>query len=214
MFMRQPTKGLVRIEAKDRAVLEPEDAKDLIDEAIERAEDKHDDSERAERAKERKFRDRVSLLVGAFAVGLAIIHMAAAGKQRESLRLGIEASDTFAYMQAKIVRETVLKTAADGRDNSGPNKDWSKEAKRLRAPDKAGHGIGQLQQSGEKQRAEAEHSASMGEQYEIGETALQMAIVLLSIALIARSWAIAGGASIIAVSGIAFAVVTKLGVLF
>jgi hypothetical protein len=191
-------------------MLEPEDAKDLIDEAIERAEDKHDGSERQERAEERKFRDRVSLLVGAFAVGLAFVHMAASGAQRESLRLGIEASDTFAYMQAKIVRETVLKTAAAAQNNPPESTDWAKEAKRLRAPDKAGHGIAQLQQAGEEQRANAERSATFGEHYEISETALQMAIVLLSIALIARSWLVASGASLIALSGIAFAILTKL----
>ncbi|WP_293882017.1 DUF4337 family protein [Sphingomonas sp.] len=194
-------------------MLEPEDAKDLIDEAIERAEDKHDDSERDERAKERKFRDRVSLLVGIFAVSLAFVHMAAAGAQRESLRLGIEASDTFAYMQAKIVRETVLKTATADQNNAAGSGDWAKEAKRLRAPDKAGHGITQLQKSGEQQRETAEHSATIGEHYEISETALQMAIVLLSIALIGRSWVVASGASLIALSGIAFAILTKLGVI-
>ncbi|MDB5715325.1 MAG: hypothetical protein JWO15_2722 [Sphingomonadales bacterium] len=194
-------------------MLEPEDAKDLIDEAIERAEDKHDDSERQERVRERKFRDRVSLLVGAFAVSLAFVHMAASGAQRESLRLGIEASDTFAYMQAKIVRETVLKTAAADQSNAIAGADWAKEARRLRAPDKAGHGIAQLQQTGEDQRVNAERSATVGEHYEISETALQMAIVLLSIALIGRSWVVAGGASLIALSGIAFAILTKLGAL-
>jgi hypothetical protein len=192
-------------------MLEPEDAKDLIDEAIERADDKHDDSERQERARERKFRDRVSLLVGAFAVALAFVHMAASGAQRESLRLGIDASDTFAYMQAKIVRETVLKTAAADKKNAVASSDWAKEAKRLRAPDKAGHGIAQLQKAGEEQRTNAENSAIVGEHYEISETALQMAIVLLSIALIGRSWIVAGGASLIALSGIAFAILTKLG---
>jgi hypothetical protein len=192
-------------------MLDPEDAKDLIDEAIERAEDKHDDGERQERAKERKFRDRVSLMVGAFAVGLAFVHMAASGAQRESLRLGIEASDTFAYMQAKIVRETVLKTAAATQNNATSSTDWAKEAKHLRAPDKAGHGIAQLQHAGENQRATAEHSATVGEHYEISETALQMAIVLLSIALIGRSWVVASGASLIAISAIAFAILTKIG---
>lgn len=103
--------------------LEPEDAKDLIDDAIERAEEKASATELGERAKDRTFRDRVSLLVGGFAVALAIVHMAAAGAQRESLLKGIEASDSFAYMQAKIVRETVLLTAAE---SGGPTRLTSK----------------------------------------------------------------------------------------
>lgn len=65
--------------------MEATDAKDLIEEAIERSELKNEEVEKAERSKERMFRERVSLMVGGFAVALAVIHMAAAGAQRESV---------------------------------------------------------------------------------------------------------------------------------
>ena len=52
--------------------MEPTDAKDLIDEATERAKEHHDAEAALERAKERSFRDHVSLLVGVFAVVLTI----------------------------------------------------------------------------------------------------------------------------------------------
>jgi hypothetical protein len=192
--------------------LEPEDAKELIDDAIERAEEKVTATEKEERTKDRTFRDRVSLLVAGFAVALAIVHMAAAGAQRESLLKGIEASDSFAYMQAKIVRETVLLTAAESAGASEADKQkWTTEAQRLRAPDEAGHGIGQLQEQGAKQRSEGTEAATAGESYELGETCLQLAIVLLSIALIARSVLIATAASIFALGGIALAVATHFG---
>ncbi|TPG49668.1 DUF4337 family protein [Sphingomonas glacialis] len=194
-------------------MVEAADAKELIDDAIERAEAERDAGERAERATERAFRDRVSLMVGGFAVSLAVIHMAAAGTARESLLKGIEASDTFAYMQAKIVRETVLKTAAQGGGGApADRRDWSAEAARLRAPDTAGHGIGQLQAKGDALREEGTHAARAGEGYELGETALQLAIVLLSIALIARSRPIVVGAAGLAVVGVATAIATALGV--
>ena len=193
--------------------MEPTDAKDLIDEAIERAEEHHDAEAALERAKERRFRDRVSLLVGVFAVVLAIVHMSAAGAQRESLLKGIEASDTFAYMQAKIVRETVLKTAAASGHAPAQIAEWSTEARRLRENDAAGHGIKQLQVAGAAQRNEGNSSASAGEKYELAETALQLAIVLLSIALIARSVWITLTASTFAVAGIALAIATHFGVL-
>ena len=95
-------------------MIEPADAKELIDDAIERAESHRDVAETAERAAERTFRDRVSVLIGVFAVTLAIVHMAAAGAVRESLLHAVEASDTFAYMQAKIVRETLQSCGAVG----------------------------------------------------------------------------------------------------
>jgi hypothetical protein len=59
--------------------MEPADAKDLIDQAIERAEESATAADRIEHDRERRFRDRVSLLVGGFAVALAIVHMNAAG---------------------------------------------------------------------------------------------------------------------------------------
>lgn len=191
--------------------MEASEAKDLIDEAIERAEAKEEHEESAERIAERSFRDRVSILIGIFAVCLAVVHMAAAGSARESLLRGIEASDTFSYMQAKIIRETVLKTASAGTADSSNRTAWASEAKRLRQPDRAEHGIGQLQAKGEDLRREGKAAATAGEGYELGETALQMAIVLLSIALVARSRPITYGACALALAGISVAVMAKLG---
>ena len=194
-------------------MVEATDAKDLIDEAIERAEGERTVAENAERLIERRFRDRVSLLVGILAVSLAIVHMAAAGAARESLLKGIEASDTFNYMQAKIVRESIAKTAAKSAAFAATDREkFADEAMRLRSADAKGHGIGQLQTTGEKQRDEGAHAATAGEGYELGETALQLAIVLLSIALVARSRAIVAGAAIFAITGIAVAVLTAAGV--
>lgn len=194
-------------------MVEATDAKDLIDEAIERAEGERTVAENAERLIERRFRDRVSLLVGILAVSLAIVHMAAAGAARESLLKGIEASDTFNYMQAKIVRESIAKTAAKSAAFASVDREeFAAEAKRLRGADANGHGIRQLQATGEKQRDEGAHAATAGEGYELGETALQLAIVLLSIALVARSRAIVAGAVIFAVAGVAVAALTAAGV--
>ena len=192
--------------------MEPADAKDLIDQAIERAEESSNAADRKERESERRFRDRVSLLVGGFAVALAIVHMNAAGAQRESVLEHIAASDSFAYMQAKIVRETVLKTAAAQPGASPADRaDWAREAARLRTADRAGHAIGQLEQAGAEQRAAGERAAHRGEGFELGETALQLAIVLLSIAMVARSKWITLGASIVAGGGILLAIAVVFG---
>lgn len=194
-------------------MVEAADAKELIDEAIERAESERSEVDSAERTRERTFRDRVSVFVGILAVSLAIVHMAAAGAARESLLRGIEASDTFNYMQAKIIRETVVKTAA--RSSVVAEADrlaLATEAKRLRDADAAGHGIGQLEAAGKQQRVEGRRAAAAGEGYELGETALQLAIVLLSIALVARSGAIVGGAAIFAAAGLGTALLTAAGI--
>jgi hypothetical protein len=192
-------------------MVEPADAKELIDAAIERAESERDDVDATERASEKRFRNSVSLMVGVAAVTLAVIHMAAAGAARESVLHGIEASDTFNYMQAKIVRETVAKAAAQSSAIEPTSRaEWAAEAKRLRAPDAKGHGIPQLEVTGARERAEGQRAARAGESYELGETALQMAIVLLSIALVARSRLIVGGALLLGLLGAAAAVATAM----
>ena len=191
-------------------MVEPEDAKELIEEAIEEAEK----VDRAERAIEKRFRDRVSVLVGAFAVLLAIIHVAAASNAREGVLKTIEASDTYNYMQAKIIRETISKTAAEAPSLTPSAKaDLLKEASKLRNPDKAGHGIPQLQVQADRLREEGELSSKKGEWYEFAETAMQVAIVLLSIALVARSWAIVIGAVSLAGVGVLLAATTAAGLL-
>lgn len=193
-------------------MVEPADAKELIDQAIERAEEERDAVENVDRATETRFRDQISILIGILAVSLAIIHMAAAGAARDSLLKGIEASDTFAYMQAKITRETVYKTASASRGNDDATKSkWLAEANRLRAPDQAEHGIGQLQTKGERLRKEGRSAADAGEGYELGETALQMAIVLMSIAIVARSRRILAGALLLGGLGIGAAIATATG---
>lgn len=191
-------------------MVEPADAKELIDEAIEEVER----ADKAERAVEKKFRDRVSILVGLFAVLLAIIHVAAATDARESLRKTVEASDTYNYMQAKIIREAIFKTSAQNPSfDAASRAGMLKEADRLRKPDKAGHGIVQLQKQGDQFRDEGETSGKKGEWYELAETAMQVAIVLLSIALVARSWAIVAGAVSLATLGGVLALATAMGLL-
>jgi hypothetical protein len=191
--------------------MEASEAKDLMDEAIERSEEQHGRDESLEHVAERTFRDRLSVLIGIFAVCLAVVHMAAAGSARDSLLLGIEASDTFAYIQGKIVRETVLEKANGAAADHVQRDAWMNEAKRLRQPYRAAHGAGQLQAEGEDLRREGKATAVAGEGYKLSETALQMAIVLLSIALVARSRQITYGACALAIRGIGCAILARTG---
>lgn len=189
-------------------MLEASEAKELIDEAVE-----VEDKERAAEEKvERAFRNRVALMVGMFAVLLAIIHMAAAGAARESLLTAVQASDTYNYMQAKTVREAVYKTAAaEGSVSAVDRAAFAAEAKRLRTPDKGGHGIDQLRDKGHELERENAVARRQSEGYELGETALQVSIVLLSIAIVARSRAIVFGAGAFALLGVGLALATRAG---
>jgi len=189
-------------------VVEPADAKELIEEAIEEVER----VDHKERQLEKRFRDRVSVLVGIFAVLLAVIHVEAASSARESLLRTVKASDTYNYMEAKIIRESLLKTEAQNPSFDAATKAaMLKEAARLRDPDAAGHGIVQLQKTADQLRDEGEAASKSGEWFELAETAMQVAIVLLSIALVARSTAIVAGAAGLALAGVIIAAATAMG---
>jgi hypothetical protein len=191
-------------------MVEPEDAKELIDEAIEEA----GKADRAERDSEKRFRNGVSILVGLFALLLAIIHVEAAGNARDGVLKTIQASDTYNYMQAKIIREAILKTGAQVPSlDPAVKAGMLKDAAKLRAPDKAGHGISQLQPEADRLRDEGQLASKKGEWFEFAETALQVAIVLLSIAMVARSWGIVAGASTLAGIGVILAAATAIGLL-
>ncbi len=190
-------------------MVEPADAKELIDDAIERAEAREDARESTQRSLERDFRNRVSLLVGIFAAALAFVHVVGASNARAGLFDTIEASDTYAYMEAKIIRETVLTSAAAGASIPGDQRaKLLIDAARLRHPDRAGHGIDQLRRKADALRERGKKGAELGERFELSETGLQIAIVLLSIALIAQSWRVVLGASLIATGAIVAALVT------
>jgi len=190
------------------AVVEPADAKELIEEAIEEVER----VDHKERQLEKRFRDRVSVLVGIFAVLLAVIHVEAASSARESLLRTVKASDTYNYMEAKIIRESLLRTEAQNPSFDAAIKAaMLKEAARLRNPDAAGHGIVQLQEAADRLRDEGEAASKSGEWFELAETAMQVSIVLLSIALVARSTAIVSGAAGLALVGVIIAAATAMG---
>ena len=189
-------------------MVEPADAKELIEEAIEEVER----VDQKKRQLEKRFRDRVSVLVGIFAVLLAVIHVEAASSARESLLRTVKASDTYNYMEAKIIRESLLKTEAlNPSFDAGTKATMLKEAARLRNPDAAGHGIVQLQRTADQLRDEGEAASKSGEWFELAETAMQVAIVLLSIALVARSPAIVTGAAGLALVGVIIAAATAVG---
>ena len=186
-------------------MLEASEAHELIDETIERLEQ----AEESTAKKERRFRDQLSLLVGVFAVMLAIVHLIGAGYLRENVVDTIRASDTYNYMQAKKIRQSVLEVGA----LSAPPAERARlltAAAALKGPDAKGHGIDQLQKQADELAADGVKAGEAGERYEWAETALQMAIVLLSIAMIASSRAIALGATVVAALGIGVAAATYL----
>src|SRR5919202_1032757 len=77
------------------------DAADAIREAAE------------ERARDARFRQRAAIGIGVLAMLLAITGLGGANATKEMLNANIQASDTYAFYQAKNIRQTSNQLAAD-----------------------------------------------------------------------------------------------------
>ncbi|MHB8618171.1 MAG: DUF4337 domain-containing protein [Chloroflexota bacterium] len=84
--------------------MDPVDAADHIRDAVE--------SERAQHRSEERFRTRVAVAIAFLAMLLAIASLGGQNATKETINANIQASDAFAFYQAKNVRQTANQLAA------------------------------------------------------------------------------------------------------
>src|SRR5712664_2306208 len=89
----------------------------------------------------------VALLISILALVLAFSETLGKGAQTAALAMNIEASNLWAFFQAKTIRQTVLRTAAEEQEASGANNDaskkieaWRKTAQRYQSEPETGEG--------------------------------------------------------------------------
>src|SRR5689334_4439687 len=70
----------------------------------------------------------VALLISVLALVLAFAETLGKGAQTGALDSNIEASNLWAFFQAKTIRQTVLRTAAEGVQSGGPSEAQKKQA--------------------------------------------------------------------------------------
>ena len=74
----------------------------------------HESMEQAEQAKEASSENRkIALLIAVIALFLALSETLGKGAQTESIAKNVEASNLWAFFQAKSIRHTVVQTAAE-----------------------------------------------------------------------------------------------------
>src|SRR5436189_1734350 len=81
--------------------------------AADAAEAIRDAAELEERAHNDRFRRRAAIAIGVLAMLLAIAGLGGGNATKEMLNANIQASDTYAFYQAKNVRQTSNQLAAD-----------------------------------------------------------------------------------------------------
>ncbi len=180
----------------------------------------HESMEHAEHAEHASVSNKkVALLIAVIALFLALSETLGKGAQTDALSRNVEASNLWAFFQAKTIRRTVVQTAAE-QANFAPTAglddarkaalakqidDWTKAAARYRSEPETREGTEQLA----ARAKEAEHARDVAlakyHQFEIASAAFQIAIVLASATIITGMSIMAGASLLVAVIGLGFA---------
>ena len=178
--------------------------------------------EHAEHAEHASSENRkIALLIAVIALFLALSETLGKGAQTESIAKNVEASNLWAFFQAKSIRRTVVQTAADqgklglgAADGAGKAAlqkqidDWQKTAARYRSEPETGEGTEQLSERAKHAEEERDHATAKYHHFELASAAFQIGIVLASATIITGMVALAWISGLLALAGIAF---TALG---
>jgi hypothetical protein len=184
----------------------------------------HESMEQAEHTEHAAGENRkIALLIAVIALCLALSETLGKGAQTESISKNVEASNLWAFFQAKSIRRTVVQTAADqsklslGAVSDPAAKaalqkqidDWQKTAARYRSEPETGEGTEQLSERAKHAEEERDLATAKYHHFELASAAFQIGIVLASATIITGMIALAWISGVLALAGI---VVTALGV--
>jgi Domain of unknown function (DUF4337) len=184
----------------------------------------HESMEQADQAKEASHENRnIALLIAVIALCLALSETLGKGAQTESISKNVEASNLWAFFQAKSIRRTVVQAAAEQAKLSGAAAaddatkaalqkqidDWQKTAARYRSEPETGEGQDQLSERAKHAEEERDLAEAKYHHFELASAAFQIGIVLASATIITGIIALSWVSGLLAVAGIAF---TALGI--
>jgi hypothetical protein len=158
----------------------------------------HETPERIEQSHEHG-NQRVALLIVVLAAFLAITEMGGKGAQNHFTAKSIEANDLWAFFQAKTIRQTTLRTAAELVEAVLPEdlsaerralaerrtRQWNDTVARYEEDDK-NEGRKQLVQRAQAAEAERAHALTAYHSFEYASAGFQLAIVLASASVITK----------------------------
>ena len=183
----------------------------------------HESMEHAEHAEHASGENRkIALLIAVIALFLALSETLGKGAQTESISKNVEASNLWAFFQAKSIRRTAVQTAADqGKLNLATTTDdaakaalqkqiddWQKTAARYRSEPETGEGTEQLAERAKHAEHERDEATAKYHHYELASAAFQIAIVLASATIITGIFALAWISGLLSLAGLAM---TALG---
>src|SRR3954469_12118647 len=151
----------------------------------------------------------IALLISVLALVLAFSETLGKSSQTAGLAYNIEASNLWAFFQAKTIRQTVLRTAAEeveaGNTSEAAKKQaakWKDTAQRYQSEPETNEGRDQLAARAKEAEKKRDRSMAAYHHYEVASAAVQIAIVLASASIIAEIAAlvwVAGGLGLLGV---------------
>jgi hypothetical protein len=184
----------------------------------------HESMEHAEHAEHASESNRnIALLIAIIALCLALSETLGKGAQTESIAKNVEASNLWAFFQAKTIRRTVVQsnaelaklsigTSTDDAAKAAVQKqidEWQKTAARYRSEKETGEGSEQLSERAKKAEEERDLATAKYHNFEIASAAFQIGIVLASATIITGMIALAWISGLLTLTGIVF---TGLGI--
>jgi hypothetical protein len=166
---------------------------------------------------------RIALLIAIIALCLALSETLGKGAQTESISKNVEASNLWAFFQAKSIRRTTVQTAgeqaklglgsgADDATKAAVQKqidDWQKTAARYRSEPETKEGSEQLSERAKQAEEERDLAEAKYHHYELASAAFQIGIVLASATIITGIMALAWVSGLLTLAGVAM---TALGI--
>ena len=177
----------------------------------------HHEVEHAAPHNDRRAR-RIAVLIAALAAALAISEMGEKSAQNEYLTRHIALSDDYNFYQAKHSRAVMIGATADVLASLPPSAEITTRIAALRAAaahdesdPKAGNGAKQLLAKAALQTEARDHAFHRYHQFEWVVGALQIAIVLASVAVVTRVGALAAGGVLLGGAGVVFGLLVAFG---
>ena len=179
----------------------------------------HEKIEQAEQAEHAGHSNRkIALLISVIALFLAFAETLGKAAQTEGLSLNIKASDSWNFFQAKTIRQTTLRAAAEEMTvqlPTAPNDEvraamtkqieaWRATVARYESDPKEKDGRKELRAQAEHYEHERDTALARYHHYEVASAALQIGIVLASAAVITGIVALAFAAGGLGILGLVF----------
>ena len=148
------------------------------------------------------FKRRAAVAIAVFAMLLAITGLGGQNATKDAVNSNIEASNLFNFFQAKNMRQTAYAIAADELELAWTNDaqlsaeaktalrrkvdDYRKTVTRYESEPETGEGKKELMAKAKEAEKKRDHALSQDPYFDYAEALLQIAIVLISVAIVAE----------------------------